>query len=324
MLHLIHLSPRQLCRFTGQPNLTPGSCSATGIISSGGKIDYFDSTGAITGGIYGTTLSHSARVCVKADGFNGNTDRSTKVTVAFTDPPTARYVRIRPRTWTNHISMRAGLLIGQATEAVPYERLSYSSTHGNVVKGIGGCGQGMLDSPDAWCANSNDLNQWIQMDAGLVKVINGVVTQGRQIHDQWVTSYFIEISSDGNTWFLVGGTLTSAVDGSYLSYSDGLNSPNTLPAPDEWTVVCATSRADSPVLVNGIERSRSCQPPLNHLSCFGCGDLMSQVKTVHLHSHLCSCRTKVGISGTGTGNSPVVVGGSGPWSVAEVMHDKIF
>ena len=58
--------------------------------------------------------------------------------------------------------------------------------------------------------------------------------------------------------FAVGATLTSALEGSYLSYSDGLDSPNTLAAPDEWTVVCAASRADSPVLVNGIERSRSC------------------------------------------------------------------
>ena len=58
--------------------------------------------------------------------------------------------------------------------------------------------------------------------------------------------------------FPVSATLTSALEGSYLSYSDGLDSPNTLPAPDEWTVVCATSRAQSPVLVNGIERSRSC------------------------------------------------------------------
>jgi hypothetical protein len=249
VLHLIHLSPRQLCRFKGLPNLSPGSCSATGIISSGGKI----------GEIY-ETLSHSARVCVKADWFNGNTDRSTKVTVVFTDPPTARYVRIRPRTWNEYISMRAGLLIGQATEVVPYERLEYSSTSGNNVKGTG-LGQGMLDSPMAWCAGSNDLNQnqWIQMDAGQVKVINGVVTQGRQDYDhgerQWVTSYFIETSSDGNAW-------TSVTQRDLLelpvSYSDGLDSPNTLPAPDEWTVVCATSRADSPVLVNGIERSRSC------------------------------------------------------------------
>jgi hypothetical protein len=97
--------------------------------------------------------------------------------------------------------MRAGLLIGQATEVVPYGRLLYSSTHGNEQI----CGQGMLDSPTAWCVASNDLNQWIQMDAGQVKVINGVVTQGRQDYGQgerqWVTSYFIETSSDGITWF---------------------------------------------------------------------------------------------------------------------------
>jgi hypothetical protein len=133
----------------------------------------------------------------------------------------------------------------------------YSSTLLDEVKGTGNYGQGMLDSPTGWCVASNDLSQWIQMDAGQVKVINGVVTQGHQ-YGEWVTSYFIETSSDGYTWFTFGGTLTSALDGSYLSYSDGLDSPNTLPAPDEWTVVCATSRAQSPVLVNGIERSRSC------------------------------------------------------------------
>jgi hypothetical protein len=146
-------------------------------------------------------VSGNARYGVKVDGFTGNSDRNSKVIVAFTDPATARYVRIRPRTWTNHICMRAGLLIGQATEVVPYERLEYSSTLGNDAKGTGWYGQGMLDSTEAWCAASNDLNQWVQMDAGQVKVINGVVTQGRQRYENWVTSHFIEISSDGNTWF---------------------------------------------------------------------------------------------------------------------------
>jgi hypothetical protein len=148
--------------------------------------------------------------------------------------------------------MRAGLRIGQTTEVVPYERLEYSSC--GDAKGTRH-GQGMLDSPEAWCAISNDLNQWIQMDAGQVKVINGVVTQGRQNIDQWVTSYFIETSSDGNTWTAV--TQRDLLE-SPVSYSDGLDSPNTLPSPYEWTVVCATSLADSPVLVNGIQRSRSC------------------------------------------------------------------
>ncbi len=154
--------------------------------------------------------------------------------------------------------MRAGLLIGQTTEVVPCERLLYSSTYDNFPKCTGHA-QGMLDA-GAWCAASNDLNQWIRMDVGQVKVINGVVTQGKPDTEQRVTSYFIETSSDGNTWTTVSAASAGKWDslGSYLSYSDGLDSANTLPAPDEWTVVCATSRADSPVLVNGIERSRSC------------------------------------------------------------------
>jgi hypothetical protein len=133
--------------------------------------------------------------------FNGNTDRDTKVIVAFSIPPTARYVRIFPRTWVGHPCMRAGLLIGQATEVVPYERLEYSSTWGNIPKGGSDCGQGMLDSPEAWCSATYEVNQWIQMDAGNLSVINGVVTQGRRTNpDQWVTSYFIQVSIDGVTW----------------------------------------------------------------------------------------------------------------------------
>jgi hypothetical protein len=153
--------------------------------------------------------------------------------------------------------MRAGLRIGQATEVVPYDRLLYSSTVWNDATGTG-FGRGMLDSPEAWCAGWNDLNQWIQMDAGQVKVINGVVTQGRANHDNLVTAYFIDISSDSNTWTTYNATLSHRYRGSYLSYSDDIDSNYTRPAHDEWTVVCATSRADSPVLVNGIERSRSC------------------------------------------------------------------
>ena len=138
--------------------------------------------------------------------FKGNTDQDTKVIVAFTNPPTARYVRIFPRTWVEHQCMRAGLLIGQATEVVPHERFEYFSTLEGDAKGYR-YGQGMLDSPLAWCSASADLNQWIQMDAGQVKVIDGVVTQGR--HDYylgatpstwWVTSYFVQVSIDGVTW----------------------------------------------------------------------------------------------------------------------------
>ena len=147
--------------------------------------------------------------------LKGNTDQDTKVSTAFSNPPTARYVRIFPRTWYDHQCMRAGLLIGQATEVVPYERLQYSSTWLNDKKGEGH-GQGMLDSPLAWCTATNDLNQWIQMDAGQSKVIHGVVTQGRAPNiygnTHWVTSYFIQVSIDGVTWLAGESYSTTCVD----------------------------------------------------------------------------------------------------------------
>jgi hypothetical protein len=108
-----------------------------------------------------------------------------------------------------NICMRAGLLIGQTTEVVPCERLLYSSTYDNHPK-CTGHGQGMLDA-GAWCAASNDLNQWIRMDVGQVKVINGVVTQGKPDTEQRVTSYFIETSIDGFTWFTVSRTTLTKI-----------------------------------------------------------------------------------------------------------------
>ncbi|EKX45742.1 hypothetical protein GUITHDRAFT_43265, partial [Guillardia theta CCMP2712] len=43
--------------------------------------------------------------------FDGNSDRNTKVYVPFPTPVVGRYVRIYPQTWTNHMSMRAAILL---------------------------------------------------------------------------------------------------------------------------------------------------------------------------------------------------------------------
>ena len=49
----------------------------------------------------------------------------------------------------------------------------------------------------AWCARHNNHNQWLQVDLGRTMKISGIATQGRQDADQWVTSYWVEFSSDG-------------------------------------------------------------------------------------------------------------------------------
>ena len=50
----------------------------------------------------------------------------------------------------------------------------------------------------------NDVNQWIQVDLHAAFKVTGVITQGRnQYYNQWVTSYQISYSIDGQDWTLV-------------------------------------------------------------------------------------------------------------------------
>ena len=42
--------------------------------------------------------------------YTGNTDMTTQVDVTFDAPVDARYIRIYPQTWNNHMSLRSGLI----------------------------------------------------------------------------------------------------------------------------------------------------------------------------------------------------------------------
>ena len=60
----------------------------------------------------------------------------------------------------------------------------------------------MIGSPLAWAAGSNDLSQWMFIDAtmqaGAAREVYGVVTQGRHpTYHQWVTSYKVEVYLSG-------------------------------------------------------------------------------------------------------------------------------
>ena len=48
-----------------------------------------------------------------------------------------------------------------------------------------------------WSSRPCDLNQWLQVDLGTYTIVTRVATQGRNGHDQWVTSYRIEYGNDG-------------------------------------------------------------------------------------------------------------------------------
>ncbi|EDO32325.1 predicted protein, partial [Nematostella vectensis] len=53
----------------------------------------------------------------------------------------------------------------------------------------------------AWCAPDNDTERILQIDLGQQKVVTGIATQGRHLgYQDYVTSFNLEYSTDGNTW----------------------------------------------------------------------------------------------------------------------------
>ena len=64
---------------------------------------------------------------------------------------------------------------------------------------------GAVQNVGAWCAKTNDVNQYLQVRFNSVKKISGVATQGREEYNQYVRSYQLEFSLDGYTWHYYNG-----------------------------------------------------------------------------------------------------------------------
>jgi hypothetical protein len=60
--------------------------------------------------------------------------------------------------------------------------------------------KGRLNGVGSWSARRNDQNQWIQVDLGRKEVITAIATQGRSNYNQWVKTYSVSYSLDGNTF----------------------------------------------------------------------------------------------------------------------------
>ena len=128
----------------------------------------------------------------------------------------ARYVRVYPQSFTNYMSMRACLSVGQpagVTKVVvnpPQSARSFSSVWTNQGKGAT-CNKSLLGTDAsygaAWCAGTSSVGQWMQMDLGSVKTVAGIVTQrrGDSNGSQYVSSVKVKVSSNGSVWSDVDG-----------------------------------------------------------------------------------------------------------------------
>ncbi|XP_033116611.1 adipocyte enhancer-binding protein 1-like [Anneissia japonica] len=90
--------------------------------------------------------------------------------------------------------------LGIEDGTIPTEQLSASSEFDLAY----GAHRGRLNTATdsggkgAWSSKTNDQYQWIQVDLGKLHKVRGVITQGRNSYDQWVTFYEILYSVDGD------------------------------------------------------------------------------------------------------------------------------
>nr|CAB3263781.1 lactadherin-like [Phallusia mammillata] len=66
-------------------------------------------------------------------------------------------------------------------------------------------------SVGSWSAATNNANQWIQVDLNGATTITGVVTQGRNSLDQWVTEYKVSYLAADLTWKTVNDNSGTAI-----------------------------------------------------------------------------------------------------------------
>jgi len=146
-------------------------------------------------------------------GNNAGEPDTNHVKGIFRKPIVARFWRVYPSEYKDHMSMRwgvgvctSGLCTGLETNP-PDSKRSFSSIWNNDPVGPGGAGHGQsrLDSPQAWSSLNNARNsEFLQIDLENPNArVSHVILQARvgNTDSQRVTRYRVKYSRDSSTWF---------------------------------------------------------------------------------------------------------------------------
>ena len=85
-----------------------------------------------------------------------------------------------------------------------------------------------VPQPGAWVALDSDKQPWLQISLYRQTSITGIIVQGREDEDQWVTSYKVQTSLDFASWNYVPGIGINGKDSKeevkigYLYYSQNI------------------------------------------------------------------------------------------------------
>ncbi|XP_077973745.1 uncharacterized protein LOC120347843 [Styela clava] len=136
--------------------------------------------------------------------FPGNSDSNSKVVNYLPVSLPCQRAHVLPQTYNWWMSLRMELIHADCpmenvhgsshlgtncelkyTSALVYDyTVSVSSDYSlNSHEGL------YLDSTDGWASLSRDVGQWVEIDLKRTTMVHGIVTQGRAMYDQHVTSF---------------------------------------------------------------------------------------------------------------------------------------
>ncbi|KAM4826376.1 lactadherin [Thomomys bottae] len=149
--------------------------------------------------------------------FSGNMDNNSLKVNMFEVPLETQYVRLFPVACHRGCTLRFELVgcelngcsgyLGLKNGSIPDRQITASSSY--KMLGLRAFGwypfYGRLDRQgkfNAWAAQGNDADEWLQVDLGSQKQVTGIVTQGARDfgHIQYVAAYKVAYSDNGEIW----------------------------------------------------------------------------------------------------------------------------
>ena len=117
------------------------------------------------------------------------------------------------KIWCNLVSVCIlPLPLGMSNGQLSNSHVSASTEHARYR-----AWHGRLDTYGAWCAAMLDNNQWLQIDLGEVKEVMAVSLQGR-MNDSWITTFYLQYSTDMVTWYCYGTQALSKVHHQFTQF----------------------------------------------------------------------------------------------------------
>ncbi|KAK3254862.1 hypothetical protein CYMTET_35936 [Cymbomonas tetramitiformis] len=95
--------------------------------------------------------------------------------------------------------------LGMQSGVIQDSQLSASSAWGNDACDVTNGRLLSSGSNHAWCSQTTNVGEWMQVDLGHIRSIRAIATQGRDWDQeaQWVSAYNVSSSVDGITWAAV-------------------------------------------------------------------------------------------------------------------------